>query len=131
MSNVKVYNGTCISSPTKATKNKPAVEGRPYTMMFIRPSEMPPEWTGVRVKGTGKTPVLPEGMELVWSLTHDGFRCFNHNTQVDALTISDALADVVDHLGIMHRQQILTSVQMMQAYRPDLYEATLAGQTAA
>lgn len=129
MQSVTIFTGSCVSSPTKATKTKPATEGKPYTMMFIRPSEMPPEWLALRVKGTGKTPVLPEGLELVWSLTHDAFRIFNHNTKT-ALVSIDADAENIDHLGITHRQLILTTPGMLQTYRPDLFEAQQAAQGA-
>lgn len=125
MSNVKIFTGTCISSPTKATKNKPSVEGRPYTMMFLRPSEMPKEWLGVRVKGTGKTPTLPEGMELVWSLTHDGFRCFNNNTVTDIESF-DAEPDTVDHIGTVHRQLVESVEYIRRVFRPDLCEDAAA-----
>jgi hypothetical protein len=130
MSSVKVYNGTCVSKPTKATKNKPSVEGRPYTMMFVRPSEMPPEWLGVRVKGTGKTPVLPEGMELVWSLTHDAWRVFNNATATRIESI-EASPDTVDHIGVVHRQIIDTTEEMRRVYRPDLCDQPQEQQTEA
>lgn len=115
---IKVYTGTSI-----------AKDGRTYTMMFLSPSQMPESWLQQRVKGTGRKAVLPEGMELVWSLTHDAFRVFNHNLKV-ALVDFNAEADTIDLIGVTHRQQILMSMEMMQVYRPDLFEASLAGQSA-
>ena len=129
MSSVKVHIGTCISSPSKATKNKPAVDGRPYTMMFVRPSEMPQEWTALRVKGTGKTPVLPEGMELVWSLTHDAFRVFNFATST-FLETEPTPAEAVDSVGVTHRQLVESTDILKMLYRPDLCEQQPEGQSA-
>jgi hypothetical protein len=128
MQNVNVHCGTCVSAPSKATKNKPSVEGRPYTLMFIRPADLPQEFIAQRVKGTGKSPILPEGMELVWSLTHDAWRVFNTKTQVGELVSFKAEADTVEHVGTVHRQQIMSNPVMMQAYRPDLYEQQQAEQ---
>lgn len=128
MQNVTIYNGTCISKPTKATKNKPAVDGRPYSMLFVKPSEMPSEWLSVRVKGTGKSPILPEGMELVWSLTHDAFRVFNFATSTFLETM-DTPAESVDSVGVTHRQLVESTDILKMMYRPDLCEQQPEGQS--
>lgn len=129
MSNVTIYNGTCISKPTKATKNKPAVDGRPYSMLFVKPSEMPSEWLGQRVKGTGKSPILPEGMELVWSLTHDAFRVFNFSTSTFLETLPTP-AESVDSVGATHRQLVESTDILKMLYRPDLCEQQPEQQSA-
>lgn len=118
MQNVKVKVGTSI-----------AKDGKTYTFMFVTPSEMPEAWLAQRVKGTGRKAVLPEGMELVWSLTHDGFRVFNHAlaTYLDGF---ETEADTVDHVGQVHRDHVASSETMLRAYRPDLWEAQQAAQTA-
>jgi hypothetical protein len=50
---------------------------KPYTFAFVMPSQMPEGFAEARVKGTGKSANLPAGMNLVWSITHDGWRTFN------------------------------------------------------
>ena len=114
MSSIKVKVGSSV-----------AKDGRDYTFMFVSPSDMPEEWLAQRVKGTGKRAVLPEGMELVWSLTHDAFRVFNHRAATD-LSSFDAEPDTVDFIGQTHRDHIAREPNLLAIYRPDLYEAQLA-----
>lgn len=118
MANVKLYNGTCI-----------AKDGHAYTMFFVKPSEMPQEWLGLRVKGTGRKAVLPEGMELVWSLTHDAFRVFNFATSTFLETL-DTPAESVDTVGVTHRQLVESTDILKMLYRPDLCEQQPEGQSA-
>jgi len=68
---------------------------KPYKMAFVHPAQMPEGFAEARVKGTGKTPNLPAGMSLVWSITHDAWRTFNL-LGVQELTSTDFDTDNFD-----------------------------------
>ena len=55
-------------------------KGQTRTMTFIRHSDLPSS-----VVGSGKVPILSEGMETVYDVNAKGFRTFNHNTKVGGL----------------------------------------------
>jgi hypothetical protein len=72
MSVARFYTVRGMSKP----KSKKDVS-KTFCLAFVLPSQMPEGFTAQRVKGTGKTPNLPAGMTLVWSVTHDSWRSFN------------------------------------------------------
>ena len=70
MKNYTTYTGTF--------SNK---KGQQRTMTFIRHSDIPSSFAG-----SGRRPKLSEGMETVYDVNANGWRTFNHNTQVGQIT---------------------------------------------
>ena len=61
-------------------------------MFFVRLEDLPAQFLALQVKGTGKTPLLKEGVELVWDVRNGAFRHFNWNTsvgEVEKVTFSE------------------------------------------
>lgn len=54
-------------------------------MVFIRVEDLPTSFLESKLKNTGKTRVLKEGLELVWDVTAQGFRTFNWTTVIGAV----------------------------------------------
>ena len=70
MRNYTAYTGTFTNK-----------KGQVRTMTFIRQSDVPSS-----ILGTGKSPNLSEGYETVYDVNANGWRTFNHNTQVGQLS---------------------------------------------
>ena len=51
-------------------------------MFFVRLEDLPEQFLALQVKGSGKKPLLKEGVELVWDVRTGGFRHFNWNTSI-------------------------------------------------
>jgi len=102
-----------------------AKDGRTVNMMFVRPVEMPPAFTQARVKGTGKSPVLPDGMELVWSVSHDGWRVFNHSTGSCHPAV-EFRPEHYDNVRHGHHSAIELDLSARRHFRPDLVEGDMA-----
>lgn len=98
MSTVNVC--TIVAESLPKSKKDPSTNI--YSMMFVMPEDMGSEWVAARVKGTGKTPNLPDGMCLVWSLTHDAWRTLN-GPRVKHFTVDKVERDSVEVWGVTHR----------------------------
>lgn len=55
-------------------------DGSLREMQFVRVEDIPDEYLGSIITGTGSAKKLSEGMELVYDLETDNFRYFNWNT---------------------------------------------------
>lgn len=71
---MKAYRGVFIK------KN-----GEKREMLFVRLEDLPKSFLEGQISGKGQTRKYAPGMELVWSLTNDDFRVFNHSTQIGDL----------------------------------------------
>tara|TARA_Y100001970_G_scaffold286952_1_gene410376 strand:+ start:641 stop:880 length:240 start_codon:yes stop_codon:yes gene_type:complete len=49
--------------------------GQPRTMTFVKSGDVPPSH-----RGSGNSPKLSKGEEVVYDINAKGFRVFNHNT---------------------------------------------------
>lgn len=56
-------------------------DGTPRRMYFVRLDDMPRGFLDSKTTGTGQSPTLERGKELVWDLQAGNFRVFNYNTQ--------------------------------------------------
>jgi hypothetical protein len=72
---VKSYNATFVKTT-----------GEERTMNFVRIGDLPDTFLVGKIKNTGKTRKLSNGLELVWDLDSKGFRTFNNNTAVGKVT---------------------------------------------
>ena len=60
--------------------------GETRTMSFARLDDLPTTFLNTQFTGNGTQRTLEEGLELVWDLENNGFRVFNHNAVVGAVT---------------------------------------------
>ena len=72
---MKAYTGTFVK------KN-----GDTRTMSFARLQDLPSAFLDTKLAGSGTQRTLEEGMEVGWDLEVNGFRVFNHNAVVGAVS---------------------------------------------
>jgi hypothetical protein len=87
---------------------------KPYAFAFVFPAHMGDDFTAARVKGTGKPAVLPAGMTLVWSITHDGWRTFNLGGCSELISI-DFDTDTFDSVVAGHKSALASLTDEQRA----------------
>lgn len=57
-------------------------DGSIRTMTYVKLSDLPADFVGKVIKGTGKKRALNEGQELVYDVVNQGLRLINYSTAI-------------------------------------------------
>lgn len=83
---MRAYTGTFVKQ-----------NGETRTMSYARLTDLPQAFLQEHLTGTGKQRDLGNGRELVWDLENNGFRVFNHNAVVGAVSEFNHVDTVIEN----------------------------------